>query len=87
MKYEIVFTRSALKEILALPSIDAPVILEAIEQLGLDPRPVGVVKLKGHLNNYWRIRVGRYRVVYAIEDRVRILEIISIGHRKDIYRL
>lgn len=54
--------------------------------LANNPRPIGSKKLKGASENLWRIRIGDYRVVYLIEDSIKIIEIRKIGHRKDIYR-
>lgn len=61
----------------------APIIL-AIESLSDNPRPAGCKKLKG-LYGY-RVRVGNYRIIYDIIDNKLIVEVIAIGHRKDIYR-
>ena len=60
-------------------------IVAAIEKLADDPRPPGVVKLAGD-ENLWRIRVGRYRVVYEIHDKRLLVVVLRVGHRKDIYR-
>ena len=57
----------------------------AIDQLAQNPRPVGVEKLQGQENRY-RVRVGEYRVLYEIEDRVLLVLVIRIGHRRDVYR-
>ena len=84
-KYQIVFTKSAAREI---GSLDAPVvrrIWDRIETLALDPRPPGSKKLKGVIQPLWRIRVGDYRVIYEIHDRTITVEIIRIGHRREVY--
>jgi mRNA interferase RelE/StbE len=49
-----------------------------------NPRPPGYAKLKG--SEYWRIRVGIYRVVYCVRDEVQVVEVLNIGHRRDVYR-
>jgi mRNA interferase RelE/StbE len=54
--------------------------------LAENPRPAGVKKLKGNNEDLYRIRSGDYRVVYSIEDEIRVVDIRKIGHRKDIYR-
>jgi mRNA interferase RelE/StbE len=56
----------------------------SIAGLGEDPRPHGSRKLVGR--DGWRIRVGRYRVIYEIDDAQRFVTILHVGHRKDIYR-
>ncbi|MGQ0738021.1 MAG: type II toxin-antitoxin system RelE family toxin [Bacteroidota bacterium] len=48
--------------------------------------PGGVKKLKGEKEDLYRIRSGDYRIIYSIEDKIRIVDIRKIGHRKDIYR-
>ena len=85
MRYEIVFTKSALRELVNLPDQEVKRIVDKIDLLADDPRPHGSKKLKGLENEFWRIRVGQYRVVYSIEDIIRVVEIIGVGHRKDIY--
>jgi len=83
--YRINFKKSAQKELLAVSSVYQPKIIEAIDALAFDPRPDGVKKLK--LNtDAWRIRVGDYRVIYLIEDTIKIVEIQAVGHRRDIYK-
>ncbi len=59
-------------------------ILRAILNLKNNPRPIGSKKLKGNSEN-WRIRVGNYRIVYSIDDKISIVDIRKVGHRKDIY--
>ena len=58
-------------------------IKRAIYNLGNNPRPFGHIKLKG-INGY-RIRVGNYRIIYEIIDAKVVINIINIGHRKNIY--
>jgi mRNA interferase RelE/StbE len=83
--YQIVFTRSAAKELEALPVPFAQRILARIEALASTPRPTGCRKLVGS-DNLWRIRVGDYRVVYSIDDPQESIEVIAIRHRRDAYR-
>lgn len=82
--YNVVISKSASKEIANLPSQIINRIIPAIKKLGENPRPSGCKKLKGG-QNAWRIRVGDYRVIYTIDDVIRIVDVRSIGHRKDIY--
>lgn len=83
--YQIVIKREALKELKLLPKKVSLVVSDAIEALGSQPRPLGCKKLKGASDNLWRIRVGDYRVIYAIDDFVRVINVRKIGNRKDIY--
>ena len=48
------------------------------------PRPAGCKKLKGH-PDLWRIRIGDYRVVYAVNDALRTVEILRVAHRREVY--
>ena len=83
--YQIIIKREALKELKLLPRNTVAVISQSIELLSTDPRPAGCKKLKGSKENLWRIRVGNYRVIYMVDDIVRIVNVRNIGHRKDIY--
>jgi mRNA interferase RelE/StbE len=82
--YRIEIKKSALKELSQIPSPYNKKIIEAIDELATDPRPVGYKKLKG--SEAYRIRVSDYRIVYTIEDVIQLIEIERIRHRKDVYR-
>ena len=60
-------------------------IAAAIEALAGDPRPSGVTKLRGP-EAFYRIRVGDYRVVYAIEDDGLLVLVVRVAHRREVYR-
>lgn len=83
--YEVLFARSARKELKALPSKLALSLLESVERLQAEPRPPGCKKLEGS-DNLWRIRKGDYRDLYSIDDERRVVDIIAIRHRSDAYR-
>jgi len=85
MSYKIAIARKAFKELAALPLKVNVQIVEAIDDLKENPRPTGCKKLKGESEDIWRIRVGDYRILYFVEDTIRIVEIRRIGHRKDVY--
>jgi mRNA interferase RelE/StbE len=74
-----------LKELVELPKQASIKLTQAIDSLANHPRPIRCKKLKGEKEYLWRIRVGDYRVIYQIEDVVKIVEIRKIGNRKDIY--
>jgi len=59
-------------------------IISALRALSENPRPHGVKKLKG-CRDYWRIRVGDYRVIYTIQDNRLLVVVIRIGHRREVY--
>ena len=84
--YTITINPSALKELSKLPKAIIKKTEKAISALAEQPRPVGVKKLKGIEEDLYRISVGDYRVIYSIEDEIKIIDILRIGHRKDIYK-
>ena len=92
MNYAIYIERYAQKQIMQLNKIAIPVLKNAIETLGNDPRPFGYIKLKGEES--YRIKVGDYRIIYEIEmpgvasiDKVNLsvleegIEVKAIGDR------
>ena len=83
--YVVVFARSARKELQNLDPQVARRILKQIEALMANPRPSGVVKLEGAAD-LWRVRVGEWRVVYRVSDRDRLVDVIAVRHRRDVYR-
>ena len=83
--YRVVFTRSARKELEKLPHTMADRIVAMSERLAAEPRPAGARKLRG-ATDLWRVRMGAYRVVYAINDAELIVDVRVVRHRKDAYR-
>jgi len=84
MKYTVLIERYAQKQIMKLDKKIIPVIKASIADLADNPRPYGYKKLKGE--DAYRIRVGDYRVIYEIDDGKIIVTVVSVGHRKDIYK-
>ena len=84
-KYQIELSKTASKQLKKLSKEEQGRIEEKIDELADNPRPEGVVKLKDAENSY-RIRVGNYRVLYDIFDHILLVNVIKIGHRKDVYR-
>ncbi len=85
LAYSIVFARSARKELENIDQTKAVRILKKIEGLTTNPRPAGCKKLSGQ-NSLWRIRISDYRVVYAIYDARRLVDITIIRHRNKVYK-
>ena len=83
-RYELRIKASVAKDLRDLPKTDVRRIVERIEGLREDPRPFGCEKLST-LERY-RIRQGNYRVIYEIFDAEIVVEIVKIGHRRDVYR-
>jgi len=84
--YRVLIKPSAAKEIEAVgQKEDRQRIVTRIRSLGRDPRPFGSEKLSGK-GNLYRLRVGRYRVVYSIGDAELVVVVVRVGHRKSVYR-
>jgi mRNA interferase RelE/StbE len=84
MKFQVILPKSVQKELDRLPDEIANRILARLAGLEANPRPADVKKLKGR--DAWRIRVGDYRVIYEIHDRILQIIVITVGHRREIYR-
>lgn len=82
--YTISLTKTVQKQLDALPETAFDAIVGRIAELAGNPRPTGCIQLRGR--DGYRIRCGNYRVIYDIYDSILIVEVIAIGHRKDIYR-
>jgi mRNA interferase RelE/StbE len=83
-EYLVTFAASARQELRDLPFEAIERLLPKIRELAGNPRPVGCKKLQGYTDR-WRIRVGNYRVVYAIDDGRKVVDITRIAHRKEAY--
>ncbi len=83
-RYEVVFSKRAEKDLERLPARAVERIIPVIVSLEDNPRPKGCKKLKGR-TDLWRMRVGNYRIIYSIEDRILLVDIREVGDRKDIY--
>ena len=82
--YSLVIKKSAERELRALPKADVRRVTERIRGLAPNPRPPGNEKLSGQ--ERYRIRQGDYRIVYAVDDEGHAVEIVKIGHRREVYR-
>ncbi len=84
-KYKIAIKKSAAKELEDIPKKDLQKIIKRIQALAQNPRPQGAQKLSGQ--QHFRVRQGDYRIVYSVNDKDLIVDIVKIGHRREIYRL
>ena len=84
MKHQVILPKSVQKELDRLPDDVARRIMLRLTGLETDPRPADVKKLKGR--DAWRIRIGDYRVIYEIHDRILQVIVITVGHRREVYR-
>ena len=91
MAYNLVITEAATKELKRIPAKMQDRLFEKIESLAQEPKPHGYKKLKNFnlpgsdTDDYYRIRVGDYRVIYTIEDEQITIFVLKIAHRKDVY--
>jgi len=84
--YQLSFSDKALKSLKKIPKSDNERIISALEELAIDPAAkVNVKRLNNHPDAIFRLRVDNYRVLYDRHDAVRIIAVIDVGHRKDIY--
>jgi mRNA interferase RelE/StbE len=82
--YNVFFRKSVCKDFEPIPKRDLKRILDRIAGLAAKPRPHGCEKLAGE--ERYRIRQGRYRIIYSIQDDELTVWIVKVGHRKDVYR-
>ena len=82
--YKVVIKPSAVKELEAVPGKALRRIARKIADLAKAPRPTGCRKLSGR--DQYRLRQGDYRIVYAVDDEHHLVEVVKIGHRREVYR-
>ncbi len=82
--YKVFFKESVWKDFESIPKKDLKKILQSIDRLSEEPRPRGCEKLTGQ--ERFRLRQGRYRIVYSIQDDELTVWVVKVGHRKDVYR-
>jgi mRNA interferase RelE/StbE len=82
--YRIELRRHAQRALDKLTRSDFQAVIEAIKNLAQTPRPRGIEKVKS--TGLWRIRQGDYRIIYAIDDNERLVTVVRVGHRREIYR-
>ena len=84
-RYRLLIKPTAVKDIEAIPlKRERQQVVERISKLAEDPRLFGGEKITGQ--DKYRVRPGRYRIPYAIEDQDLIVQVVKVGHRKDVYR-
>lgn len=83
-KYKVSFKKSVAKDLRNLPNADVKRILETIDTLADNPRAEGCIKLSAQ--ERYRVRQGRYRVVYEIRDDVLVVQVVKVAHRSVVYR-
>ena len=84
MVYRLEIETRALKELKDLPSERRDLISAVLDDLQNNPCPPGAKKLTGAEG--WRVRKGDCRILYTIDDKLRLIRIYRIGHRREVYR-
>ena len=85
MTYKLILRRQAQKQLDLLSGQDYQRVARVISNLEKNPRPLKTKKLSG--SGLWRVRIGRHRVVFAIDDNTRTVVIVRVARRKeDTYR-
>lgn len=83
-RYKLVFKKSVSKDLRPIPNQDVARILQRMEELQENPRPLGSEKLSGQ--ERYRIRQGVYRIIYEVTDKLLIVTVVKVGHRKAVYK-
>ena len=83
-RYRVTIKPSAAKELEQIPKKILVRVAARIKALADDPRPHGVEKLSGDVR--YRIRQGHYRVVYSVDDSLGLVNVVKVGHRREVYR-
>ena len=84
-KLEVRISRSAERQFWKLTNDWQGRVGQAVQALATDPFPRGCRKLTGY-DDVFRIRVGRYRILYSVSSSTLIIIVLKIGHRRDVYR-
>jgi len=84
-RYSVEIARRAIRSIAGLPPKEQNRIRAAIDLLAAEPRPPGCVALSGEESVY-RVRVGDYRILYEVIDARLLIQVVRVGHRRDVYR-
>jgi len=82
--FKILFKESVWKDLRKVPKNHLKNILTRIEKLKDEPRPIGCEKLAGQ--ELYRVRQGKYRIIYSIQDNELTIWVIKVGHRSSVYR-
>ncbi|MEO7142090.1 MAG: type II toxin-antitoxin system RelE/ParE family toxin [Bryobacteraceae bacterium] len=87
-RYVVEYSPAALRQLAKLDIFIRRKVFDDIEKLGGNPRPHGVLKMETQ-DKLYRVQVGPgkdYRVVYEVRDEVLLVLVVTVGHRKEVYR-
>jgi len=83
-KYKVTFKKSVAKDLRSIPKKDIKRILACIDNLANDPRADGCIRLSEQ--EKYRVRQGLYRIVYEIQDKKLVIQIVKVSHRSSVYK-
>jgi mRNA interferase RelE/StbE len=83
-KYKLTIKSTAEKELSKIPKKILRQVVSKIQNLADEARPMGSEKLSGE--EKYRIRQGDYRILYSIDDKLRVIDVVRVGHRREVYR-
>ncbi len=82
--YKLVFKKSVAEDLRSIPNKDVARLLQRMQALQENPRPVDSEKLSGQ--ERYRIRQGTYRIIYEVADELVVVTVVKVGHRKHVYK-
>ena len=85
VSYEVRFIKSFERDLRGLPRLMIPVVVDKALKLSMTPRPMQSKKLRGSKDEY-RLRIGDYRVFYTIDDKMKIVTVYHVAHRREAYK-
>lgn len=83
-QYSVTWTPSARRQLEKLDPEIQRLVATAIDMLAINPRPPSSTRLRNSPN--LRVRVRDYRIIYEVHDRVLIVKVVRVGHRREVYR-
>jgi len=84
VSYEVKIDPGALREFDKLPKAQQKRVAKVIDGFAINPRPPGAEKMTGV--EAYKLRVGDYRIIYAVKDEVLVVLIVRLGNRREVYR-
>ena len=85
MTYKIQNKKSVEKDLRRIPIVLQKKIRSEIDKLKSNPFKRGAIKIHGY-ENYFRLRIGEYRVIYNVHKQIEVLIVVKVGHRKNVYK-
>lgn len=83
--YDIYVEKAAERDLKKLPAADFERIIPHLKSLAEDAKPPGSRKISGTEHD-WRIRVGTYRIIYELNEKEKVVSILRVRHRREVYR-